>query len=534
MSKCNLINAENLFANVIPQMIDKSRMVQEIVENAMRANATRLDFRLEKDGDEAWFHAENDGDVLQEFIHLLKIAQSSYDPEVITAQNPAGMGVMSYLAVSSECCFHSGAQQLCVESKRFFEEAEYRETILDAITQTEHFKGMRVAMRIEGGTEFITSYFSPREAAGGNEVDAPALQYYPIRISYNGMELAQAEPSLLVETIGSGPFEGMRIGIAANYRAHPVERRETGVFWFGKHIQCSLLEPFTIVVDRRCELLQPRLPDRTALINTIDEQKAIRDMLETQLHNAIQAYLMEHENTALLQHLQQAYDVEHFTRWHDAVRGETKLVVQTDTILFSKVQSNADLLEAPVVLGTRAQADFGDAPIVEGYNSGYGFTPPPKWYRELLLRRPPHIVAYGTPRRHNAARAGSNYIYPAEQLLLEGYAITAFADEEYEAYVSIEDDADPYDFFLSLAEALDDFNTDAEFDNLCDSYSAMLDAYSGKIRGVRPLLDNLLAMAGTPYSDTVTSIDIDLEAHTVTYTVNGGEPITVGYSKTEY
>lgn len=523
MSKCSLINSKKLFSNVLPSMIEKGRMIQELVENAMRANAQTLRIRLEKEEEgPAWLYAENDGDVLDAFINLLKIAESHYDEDVIESQNPAGMGVMSYLAVSSECLFHSGAQLLRVQSRRFFDDEAYREGILETIEEAEYFQGMKIAMKIEGGTGFIESYFTPMtNDKEGDWVRSERLQYYPLTIRYNGAAVAQKRPEMLIETVGTGSFEGLQIGIPANFGYHIDNKRECGVFWFGKHIPSNTLSPFTVIVDKKCAALQPRLPDRASLANTRDELDVLREELETQLHDAIQDYLMTHHDMNLLGRLKHAYDVEHFVKWDEASKGMTRLVVDTDEVLFSLVESDADLLKAPQKYYTRGSVDFGGAPIVEGSRLSLGGTPAPSWYMALVLDKTPHIVAYGGVRESRAASVGDRWIYPARRLLLEGYEITAFADDEGDARVSMQDDADPYDFFCSLSDSLSDFNSEQVYDELTASFDAVIDALRDRVRGVGAIFTKLLTMAGAGWRDEITRLEFDLAKETISYEVNG-------------
>ena len=512
MSKCNLINEERLFSHVIPNIGSKGRMVEELVENAVRAKAKNIVFIHEIDGaGNTSLTVENDGEILEDFTSLLKIAESDYDETVIRTQQPAGMGIMMMLSASMRVTFHSGRQRLTVERDPFFGDSGYRNTILDHIEKTDEVvEGMKMTFDITGEANFIAKAFQGR------------LGFYSIDISYNDIVIEKCAPEFLLSKEGSGILRGATIGIENKQTAPYFYDSSRGrIIWFGKVIESAELAPFTIVVGGNAEIkaLSPRLPDRTGFVNTEDELAAVKRELEDQLADTIQEYLnVNKEAPKFLHHTLRQYDVEHFEEWKGAKRDETRLVLTDYDARFSLIETGNDLLKPAEEFEVRL-VDFGEAPIVQnGYHKIGGCTPP-AWYQELIFEGEPLVVAYGSPLASKAAGMGDWWLYPAERILLEGIEIAAIADYEDGFYVSKDHDLDW--FFSELSESLDEYNQSAINDKLWASYNAAIEALEKRVTTAEDLLRSLRTLSGKGWREKIEKVEFDMEAHEIMYVVGG-------------
>lgn len=529
MSECKLINTERLFSHVLPSIGSKNRIIEEIVENAVRAKSAKLNITLSKEGEISTLLVENDGEILEDFRSLLVVADSSYDDDVIAAHDPAGMGIYLMIAASTSITFHSGSKALTVHCQKFLNNETYREGVLDTVYDAEPFHGFRMRLTIEGGTDFIDKMFLgpfPSQANEGEcqEVYAKTLAYYPIDISYNGVRVKRETLPWMLSKMGEGVLEGVRIGI----RSDCVYRVKTdcgeGVLWHGKWIEGGL-GIFTIEVTgsavTRC--VSPRLPDRTQLANTSDELSALVEEIERQLKVEIQSWLYDNPDSDLIASLNLAYDVEHYTKWNGAEKGVTKLIIDSSCkVNFCIVEGDGDLLK-PFDLLEAADIDFGEAPIVGTYgkDSTRGGTPAPKWYESIPYTESAHIVAYGSPRHRAAARASNEYyIYPCTKLLFDGYEITGLRDSDDKMYVWLE--ADEKDsFFESAAERFGSWVGASELDDIWYEWEVIYDAIDMRVSGVSDLFLSLRRLVGASWDDEITALNFNIEASKITFQCNG-------------
>jgi len=519
MSNCNLINTARLFSHVLPSIGSKDRIIEEIVENSVRAGASKLNLSLIEENGMATLLAENDGAILEDFTSLLKVADSHYDEKVLVSHQPAGMGIYIMISAATHIVFHSGNNALHLECQKFLHDEEYRNNLLDTVYNVEPFEGFRMIITFDGGVNFIRELFS---GPYSNETDvksyvAATLQYYPLDICYNGDPVERSEPKFIISKMGEGALEGVRIGILEKYFKHA--RKPSVVFWHGKGIESDIgIFSLEVSGDIVTKCVSPKLPDRTDLTDTSDTLRALAKEIERQLHDEIQDFLNTNEDERLLGDLTESYDVEHFTCWKEAKKGKTEIVLTTtDEILFSLVESNNDLLNEPKRLFV-CNIEFGDAPIKEGNSRPRGNTKPPKWYLDLLFEKTPHLVVYGDERNNNVAGVGNYWIYPAKKMLLEGHTIDAMRDDDNEMYASLEAD-DLSNFFQNAAESFSEWESRGANDQLWEDWEAVQNAIMLKVNGVRELFVSLRLLAGASHGAPITTINFDLNSSEINYAI---------------
>ena len=129
----SMINIVNFFSNVAPYLFSNDKVFEELIENSLRANAQNIKLNLNEETN--ILTVKNDGDILKDFSSLFIIAQSNYSENITKAQKPAGMGILSLLAISKEVTFTSGTKCISIISNKYFNDKNYRLNIFDNIQQ---------------------------------------------------------------------------------------------------------------------------------------------------------------------------------------------------------------------------------------------------------------------------------------------------------------------------------------------------------------------------------------------------------------
>ena len=141
-----LINEKRFFEQVAPFLFNNGDMLPEIVENAIRAKATSVKISTVNHR----LVIENNGKVLEDLSSLFIIAQSNYDDDVEKAQKPAGMGILSLISNVAEVTFESGYNSIKIDGKKYFNDEDYRSTLLNLIEKSEkYFNGMKITALLE-------------------------------------------------------------------------------------------------------------------------------------------------------------------------------------------------------------------------------------------------------------------------------------------------------------------------------------------------------------------------------------------------
>lgn len=309
-----LVNESRLFKSVLPYIGNQSRIVEELVENAVRANASSINIDINGDT----LTAINDGDVLEDWFSLFRVASTGYDADTVKKHKPAGMGVMMMLAASTKAVFKSGKYHMAIESEKFFACDDYRDEVHQvleyaAMHESEHFiNGMEVVLTCD--PEFLESIVK-----GIKKAHALMFAFYPLNIVINDNALGNKKLDWALMEQGRDQLSGCEVGIANDTKG--------AVIWHGKYIECKDIYPFTVNVTDEFSLLSPNLPDRVSISNPENELVDAKNQIETQLFDAIQNALNETDGRGnifglavlgLLANLNHSFDVKHFEVWGHA------------------------------------------------------------------------------------------------------------------------------------------------------------------------------------------------------------------------
>jgi hypothetical protein len=118
-----VIDEKTLRKNLRYAFANHFTVVQELVQNARRAGATRIDVTYDQPTQK--LIVSDNGSGLKSFDILLRYAASGWGEDIASTERPFGMGFMSSLFSAREVIVVSGQQQLCFDCAALLEGATF-------------------------------------------------------------------------------------------------------------------------------------------------------------------------------------------------------------------------------------------------------------------------------------------------------------------------------------------------------------------------------------------------------------------------
>lgn len=259
------VNAPNLVQQLRFSFTSDTTVLSELMQNARRAGATRVEFELDPDARE--LRVKDDGGGIESFDVLLTVAESGWDPDLIEREHPFGMGFLSALFA----CEH-----ITVESKGGRLSAHTRDLLA--------FKSASVHPVQWTGITVLTLRGFRLEPGLVGRVLRRLAKGFPIEVLFNGAAMqrpkALASGLQFLETgIGHVHVPGLCLGsdlpwTESTDRALVVYLQGLPVFQRGTDFAPDEAFPGdrTVIVHLDSSLFRTRLPDRDKLR---DEPQAI-------------------------------------------------------------------------------------------------------------------------------------------------------------------------------------------------------------------------------------------------------------------
>lgn len=273
------VNEKRLLANLGHAFSNSRTVLSELMQNARRAKATKVEFR--HDGDT--LTVVDDGVGITNFSDLLHVAESGWDKETKESENPFGMGWLS--------CLFSATH---VTVKSLGKMAEFDS--IDAIG----FENIELkSCKDTGQTEITLRGFKLQEHEVKSSL-AIFAQGFPIRVFHNGSELER--PYAFEALTGVEEVDGMHIWVnwelaCSKESQHYMPITNCIAFLQGLPIYDGYrdssnrfrLDTRMSVIHLDSRQFAARMPDRDRLIDEDKNQKRIGAGVELVMRSALYA-----------------------------------------------------------------------------------------------------------------------------------------------------------------------------------------------------------------------------------------------------
>lgn len=116
------INETQFFSSLKHLFASSYSMLGELMQNARRAGATRVDFVLDREA--RMLSVTDDGNGIKDFQDLVILAKSGWEEQTVLAERPFGMGLFSVLFSAAEVTFRSRGKRLTLSLADIVEKRE--------------------------------------------------------------------------------------------------------------------------------------------------------------------------------------------------------------------------------------------------------------------------------------------------------------------------------------------------------------------------------------------------------------------------
>jgi hypothetical protein len=276
----NLINADRVRSSVRRLFQnDISECLVELFQNSQRARARKVEIETCEEG----FTYRDDGHGLlggvEGFHTLLKIAESHFDNETITDQDPMGLGIHALLAHDAirQVTFASGDYRLSLDTKRWWADRDYYTRWFTGLEElAEPVEGFEV--RVSADAKLIgelkrafTNSTYPYRKTG----PAEGYEGY-LEITLDGARIETRLPrwARVEHPLIKTDYQGSRltIGFDCEYAT-----RNSSVNWYGQVIEVDFHSGFKFHLDvRQGRPVNPQSPTRRGIIKDAAYEALIR------------------------------------------------------------------------------------------------------------------------------------------------------------------------------------------------------------------------------------------------------------------
>jgi hypothetical protein len=196
-------------------------ILNELLQNARRANATSIDLTVSEVGKQNYLTIADDGDGVATPDLLLSLGESQWQKDTVQGEDPAGMGFFSLALRPTEV--HSGAWKMQLEPAHFSGEATA------PVFQAEPVQGTRITFPISGEE---VRFLETLDRCG-------KLRYFPLPLRLQGREIQRQD--FLKDALMVREWNGLRIGVVRQYsRCNGFSRRTVNINFHGITISHEL------------------------------------------------------------------------------------------------------------------------------------------------------------------------------------------------------------------------------------------------------------------------------------------------------
>lgn len=126
------INQNKLLSNLEYSFTKHATVLGEIIQNANRAGATKVEFDVLEDGT---LVVTDNGKGISDFQNLFTIAESGWDQEIVTKEKPFGMGFLSALYACKKISIISNGMALNADTAEILAGQAFQVKVIEKSTQ---------------------------------------------------------------------------------------------------------------------------------------------------------------------------------------------------------------------------------------------------------------------------------------------------------------------------------------------------------------------------------------------------------------
>lgn len=277
------INERKFFESMKHLFATSFSLIGELMQNARRAGASRIDFEVDIEGKKA--SVADDGSGISDFQVVIALCDSGWDEQVTLTDKPFGMGLFSLFFAAEKVVFRSGGRRLEVSlddivHKRSLSVRADHEGAITKGTRVELI-GLKENLLGKGYNGFYYGPAGQQEYAIINEIRARA-KGFPLPVSINGQECprphAQDQLQGVMTPIGFVSYAG----VTTDDQMIP-EIRQHQLYLQGLPIGSRKGQNEPIIVHLDSTQFTARMPDRSDLFDPLVQMEKV----EAELRNLV-------------------------------------------------------------------------------------------------------------------------------------------------------------------------------------------------------------------------------------------------------
>ena len=277
---------------------DTSQIAGELLQNAQRAGARRVEFATSMSGldgateNKVWVRDDGSGVVneIAGWHAMLSIADSSYQDQNVRMQEPLGLGLHSLFACPRvyAVTLRSGGRMIEIDTARWWEDKEYYSTWAQRLTGDRKMpeKGLELEIACEKKfVEAVIQALRAKEDVYRSSPQLPARGYEGVlEISLDGEPVDTSVLSRFIHSDSALIWEGEYLGNGLKIGHGP----RSCVNWYGQAIEDALLNGgFSYYLEvRRGTPLDLKSPTREGVIGN-GKREALRQFLVDRIFEAV-------------------------------------------------------------------------------------------------------------------------------------------------------------------------------------------------------------------------------------------------------
>lgn len=293
------MNEKKFFAKMGQLFASRFSVLGELMQNARRAGATRIDFTV--DADSKTLSCQDNGHGINDFAALVMLMDSDWDEDVVLHDNPFGMGLFSAFYAGQTVEFLSGGQRLSltlddVINKRLIP------VVADAQAPSEG-----TLVRISGADdkffELEYTFGHPEKLSKAQNQIAKFARGFSVPVSFNGLEMcrdhALDQMAFALTDIGHVSVPGIHRG------SEMVSLSNVLYFLQGLPIgdRSALGINNYAIVHLDSTRFVAQMPDRASLHNALEQYSVIRASLQ----NTVRQFLVAQKASLTPEEMVQRY-----------------------------------------------------------------------------------------------------------------------------------------------------------------------------------------------------------------------------------